>query len=194
MPDVKHFDPDAVIDACERLFWARGPHIGVNEIVAATGVSRSSLYATFGSKRGLYLASLRRYLDARSVPVFARLAATGGAAGIHEFFSRLISTRCSGEHARWGCMVTNTHATVEPGDVEVIALLTEHHRGLCDAFRDALATAELRPGVDPDDAAGRLALLAYGVNLRSRAGAAEDDLRATVTAALSSTFTLSPDH
>jgi AcrR family transcriptional regulator len=33
--------------------------------VTATGLDRSSLYATFGGKQELYLAALRRYLEQR---------------------------------------------------------------------------------------------------------------------------------
>ncbi|MEU8821899.1 helix-turn-helix domain-containing protein [Actinoplanes sp. NPDC048796] len=35
----------------------------VDDLVGQTGVHRGSLYKTFGSKRGLYLAALRHYVD-----------------------------------------------------------------------------------------------------------------------------------
>jgi len=58
----------------------------------------------------------------------------------------------------------------------------------------ALVTADAReqlaPGCDPGTWADLLALLAYGVNLRSRAGADARDLGRTVTAALASLGTL----
>ncbi|CAM5450744.1 MULTISPECIES: hypothetical protein [Streptomyces] len=48
----------------------------------------------------------------------------------------------------------------------------------------AAGHGQLAPGVDPDAVAGLLALLAYGVNLRSRTGADPAALEATVTGAL----------
>ncbi|WP_254390310.1 hypothetical protein [Streptomyces sp. AC550_RSS872] len=45
---------------------------------------------------------------------------------------------------------------------------------------------QLAPGADPGASADLLALLAYGVNLRSRAGADAATLGKTVTAALDS--------
>ncbi|MFC4533945.1 hypothetical protein [Sphaerisporangium dianthi] len=43
MPDVKHFDPDTVLDQVVHLFWQRGGETaGVAEVVTATGLSRSS--------------------------------------------------------------------------------------------------------------------------------------------------------
>ncbi len=87
-------------------------------------------------------------------------------------------------------MVSNAHAGAENGDAHVRALLDRHHQELRDALYAALVTAEARgqlaTGADPAAAADLLALLAYGVNLRSRAGADARALKKTVTAALDS--------
>ncbi|MET7575047.1 TetR/AcrR family transcriptional regulator [Streptomyces sp. NPDC005492] len=190
MPDIKHFDPDAVLDAVVRLFWRQGvATTGIQDVVTATGLNRSSLYATFGGKRELYRAALRRYLDERSRPAFRRLADDGrGLPAVAEFFTGLIETRCTGEHARWGCLVSNAYAGAENGDPEVRALLDRHHQELRDALHTALVAAEARgqlaAEVAPRATAELLALLAYGVNLRSRAGADAEALHATVNAAL----------
>ncbi len=109
MPDIKHFDPDAALETIVRLFWRDGVvSTGVQDIVDATGVSRSSLYATFGDKQALYVTALRSYLQKRSVPNFDRLAADGrGLPAVREFFVRLIAVRSTGEFARWGCLASN---------------------------------------------------------------------------------------
>ncbi|MET7481651.1 TetR/AcrR family transcriptional regulator [Streptomyces sp. NPDC005538] len=190
MPDIKHFDPDAVLDAVVRLFWRQGvATTGIQDVVTATGLNRSSLYATFGGKQELYRAALRRYLDQRSRPAFRRLADDGrGLPAVAEFFTGLIEARCTGEHARWGCLVSNAHASAENGDPEVRALLDRHHQELRDALCTALVAAEARgqlaAEVGPRATAELLALLAYGVNLRSRAGADAEALHATVHNAL----------
>ncbi|WP_432089460.1 TetR/AcrR family transcriptional regulator [Streptomyces sp. bgisy095] len=190
MPDIKHFDPDAALETAVRLFWRQGmASTGIQDVVTATGVNRSSLYSTFGDKQALYRAALRRYLEHRSRPVFRRLAEDArGLPAVTEFFTSLITARCSGEYARWGCMVSNAHAGTENGDPEVRAILDQHHQQLRDALQAALTTAgeqgQLAPGVDPASSADLLALLAYGVNLRSRAGADAGTLTRTVEAAL----------
>jgi TetR/AcrR family transcriptional repressor of nem operon len=192
MPDVKHFDPDAALDQVVRLFWRRGAAAtGISDVVTATGINRSSLYATYGGKKQLYLAALRQYVERQSEPVFHRLAgAEQGLPAIAEFFARLIGARCHGEYARWGCMVSNAHVGTDSDDPEVRRILDDHHERLRAAMRAALRTArtdgQLRPDVDPDAAADLLTLLAYAVNLRSRAGADSRTLAATVTTALSS--------
>ncbi|MEW2432956.1 TetR/AcrR family transcriptional regulator [Streptomyces caniferus] len=190
MPDIKHFNPDIVLDDAIQVFWRQGlPTTGIQALVSATGVSRSSLYATFGSKDGLYAAALDRYIAQHSTPAFAALSSsTAGLTSVEEFFAGLIEVRCAGPVAGWGCMVTNAYAGPECGDPGIRTLLEEHHATLESAMRAALATAEelgqLQPDHDLDASAAVLATLAYGVNLRSRAGADARTLTDTVTAAL----------
>ncbi|GGU71279.1 TetR family transcriptional regulator [Streptomyces albospinus] len=190
MPDIKHFNPDVVLDDIVQVFWHQGmATTGIQSLVTATGVSRSSLYATFGNKDDLYAAALGRYIEQHSAPAFAQLAATStGLTAIEEFFGTLIDVRCSGAVAGWGCMVTNAYAGPECADPGIRTLLETHHGTLQSALRAALATAadlgQLPPGTDLDAAAAVLSTLAYGVNLRSRAGADAGSLTDTVTAAL----------
>lgn len=190
MPDIKHFDPDATLDTVVRLFWRQGvASTGIQDIVNATGLNRSSLYATFGGKAELYSAALERYTESRTRPVLDRLTEDQrGLPAVAEFFTGLIETRCSGEYAGWGCMVSNAHVGAENGDPEVRALLDRQHDRLRDALHGALLAArahgQLAPDSDPAAASEVLALLAHGVNLRSRAGADARRLKKTVTSAL----------
>lgn len=183
---------DETVEMVVRLFWKQGvAATGVQDIVNATGLNRSSLYSTYGGKQQLYLAALNRYVAARSQPVFRQLAEDGrGLPAVADFFRGLISARTSGEHARWGCLVSNAHAGAESDDLEVRAVLDRHHQGLCDALHSALETArqdgQLAAAVDPASAAELLSLLAYGVNVRSRAGGDARSLSRTVDAALDS--------
>ncbi|MFI8520945.1 TetR/AcrR family transcriptional regulator [Streptomyces sp. NPDC085481] len=190
MADVKHFDQDAALETVVRLFWRQGvASTGIQDIVTATGLNRSSLYATFGGKQQLYMAALERYVTDRSRPALGRLTEDErGLPAVTDFFAGLIETRCTGEYARWGCMISNAHTGAENTDLKVRALLDRQHQRLRDAFHAALRTAQARgqlaPGTDPAAGAEVLALVAYGVNLRSRAGASADDLARTVGAAL----------
>ncbi|MFK4085941.1 TetR/AcrR family transcriptional regulator [Kribbella sp. NPDC020789] len=188
MPDVKHFEPDQVLAAAELLFWRRGvTATGVQEVLTATGLSRSSLYNAFGGKDDVYVAALRRYLDQRSRPAFAELAADErGVPAISDFFDRLLAARCSGQFAGWGCLISNAHLE-QPSD-QAQAVLDEHQAALRNALSAALTAADdlgqLRPGLDLGATAEHFALLAYAVNLRSRAGAPAKTLRSAVDAAL----------
>ncbi|WP_433040108.1 TetR/AcrR family transcriptional regulator [Dactylosporangium sp. CS-033363] len=58
------FDEEAVVRAAVELFAQRAyDGLSVDDLVTGLGVHRNSLYKTFGSKRGLYLTALRKYLE-----------------------------------------------------------------------------------------------------------------------------------
>lgn len=192
MLDVKHFDPSAVLGTVTQLLWQRGwADTGIADIVDTTGISRSSLYATFGSKQDLCLAALRRYLAEHAGPAFTALETGGrGLAAIAEFFGDLITARCVGPRARWGCLATNLQTGGQARHAPVLDVLTEHHQQVRGALRAALDSADrlgqLRPDLDLEATAEHLVLVAQGVNLRSRAGADASTLRSAVAAALNS--------
>ncbi|GGT30408.1 hypothetical protein GCM10010176_088730 [Nonomuraea spiralis] len=83
------------LDQVVRLFWQREAEVtGIAGVVQATGVSRSSLYATFGGKAQLQAAALDRYLERQSRPVLDALVtnthatASGDAPQIREILDR----------------------------------------------------------------------------------------------------------
>ncbi|NUT98807.1 MAG: TetR/AcrR family transcriptional regulator, partial [Saccharothrix sp.] len=158
---------------------------GIRDIVDATGLNRSSLYATFGGKQELYRAALDRYVRERS-HLGPLEQDPRGLPAISDFFHRLIDVRCTGEHAGWGCLISNAHAGTENDDPQVRAVLDRQHQRLHNALRDALEAARRhgQTDTDPEAAASVLALLAHAVNLRSRAGADAEHLRETVDAAI----------
>jgi len=60
MPREKDFNKDSVIKKCISLFASNGYNAtGIQEIVSATGINRSSLYSTFNGKDNLFLICLQ---------------------------------------------------------------------------------------------------------------------------------------
>jgi TetR/AcrR family transcriptional repressor of nem operon len=55
------FDTDAVVSAARDAFVRTGyAGTSIDDLLQATGLQRASLYSAFGSKRGLFLTTLRR--------------------------------------------------------------------------------------------------------------------------------------
>ena len=58
------FDRDEALGRAMLVFWERGyGATSIEHLVEATGVQRSGLYRTFGSKKDLYLATVERSKD-----------------------------------------------------------------------------------------------------------------------------------
>src|ERR1700753_330231 len=58
------YDPQVAIARAAEVFWKAGyAGTSLDDLVAATGMNRPSLYAAFGDKRDLYLKTLAYYRD-----------------------------------------------------------------------------------------------------------------------------------
>lgn len=62
MARQREFEPDIALEQAMQAFWTKGyKATSLDDLCTATGLSRSSLYATFGGKRALLHRSLERY-------------------------------------------------------------------------------------------------------------------------------------
>ncbi len=110
MPRAKEFDPDVVLEQAMELFWEQGfEATSAQDLVDHTGLNRSSLYNTFGSKQELYLRALDHYCQ-QDENVFDRLLEQESSArtAIRRI---LMDTTPATDDDQRGCFVAN--ATVE---------------------------------------------------------------------------------
>jgi TetR/AcrR family transcriptional repressor of nem operon len=128
-----------VVADAERIFWTRGyKGTSIDELEASTGLSRSSLYLAFGTKAGLFDASLTEYVATVTDPLFASLEAPG--AGLHEaagFFITL-AARFRKRGARRGCLMINTIAERAGRDPGFSAQASDFLERVQAAFSNAL--------------------------------------------------------
>lgn len=117
MPDVKHFDRDLALDAAMDLFWRRGYEAtSMADLVSELGISRSSLYATFGDKDALYAAALARYCAVEAGPRHALLSADGPVRGAIRTLLEGIAAAPEQHPDRRGCLVVNAAMERVPAD------------------------------------------------------------------------------
>ncbi len=66
MPKIKQFNKEKVLEAASIIFRQKGYNgTSIDEILVATGLSRSSLYDSFNDKHNLYLLALEYYKNTR---------------------------------------------------------------------------------------------------------------------------------
>lgn len=103
------FDEDAVLDELTALFWRKGySQTSMADLVDASGVHKSSLYSTFGTKEELFAKILQRYLADR-MDMFSKLVEQVGPGidGIHAFLELLRGDLVAGT-GQWGCLLVNS--------------------------------------------------------------------------------------
>jgi TetR/AcrR family transcriptional regulator, transcriptional repressor for nem operon len=171
------FDRDNALSALLWLFWSKGYDAATQEeMLAATGLSSSTLYRSFGTKADILEAALARYL-AWADEMFTPLEhGRRGVADVHAFFDHL-QALLEGPMSTAGCLVWNTMQNPISGDPR-IKTLTERHmqrlrRGLTAALQRAADAGELLPS-KPGSLADALRAGVVGVQARGRAGDIDD--------------------
>ncbi|MEH6378019.1 helix-turn-helix domain-containing protein [Streptomyces sp. KLMMK] len=189
MARTKEFDPDAALQSAVELFWRRGYEAtSMADLVGHLGIARASLYATFGSKRELYLKALQRYSEQHSPRVAEELSRPGPALPA----VRGLVTRFAGEAAddelRRGCFVTNTAVELAPHDPAAARGVEESWLALEAALTAALTRAqeqgELPAGRDPVALARMLLVLMQGMRVVGKAVPGRARLRDAAAQAL----------
>lgn len=182
------FEEDRVLDDAVRLFWEQGfEATSIEDVSERTGLSRSSIYQAFNSKRGLFDSALERYLD-RWIGSLLETLESGrkGLDDVTGFFTGLADGLDDpGVDPELGCFMVNTIAELAWRDDRVSETGESYRDRLRRAFLRALRRArrrrELRPG-DLDGRARLLAALTMGVFVTQRGNPNLEDSRHLVRA------------
>jgi TetR/AcrR family transcriptional regulator, transcriptional repressor for nem operon len=174
MARPKEFDRDNALQCAIALFREKGyAGTSTEELLRTMNIGRQSMYDTFGDKRGLYLAALRRYND-DSVGDFARdMTACPSPLGGLEAALMAFASRAGKNHE--GCMGVNAvfeWGRVDPDvtsltDISGLAQLAVIERRL----RDARAAGEVTRDFDEKAAARFVAATLAGIKVAARSGA-----------------------
>jgi len=158
MPRAPEFDRSIVIDQAQRVFWARGyGQTSVCDLVKATGLKPGSLYAAFGSKKGVFLEVLDAY-NSQFVGKLKGLAQqpSGALAGLVDILDDIVDDAVTGRDRR-GCLAVNALLEMSQHDAEIDSRLKHHHERTRRAFAALVSAAQAQGDVDPERDAGDIA-------------------------------------
>ena len=185
----REFDVGEALDRAVRVFCERGYHAtSIGDLTEATGLASGSLYKAFKDKRGLYVAALSHYKDARDAELRAALApARTGRARVHAALLHYAEAS-HGERGRLGCLVINGASEIATFDPELARWLSGSLRRnetlLAGLLREGIADGSVPAHIDPA-AAGRLLLcLIQGMRVVGKTGTTRKDTLALVDLAL----------
>jgi TetR/AcrR family transcriptional repressor of nem operon len=188
MSRPREFDAEVALESAMELLWTKGYEAtSLDDLCEVTGLSRSSFYATFGSKRKLLLRSVDRYVE-RRVPKLIEMLARP--LPVHDAFAALLGDfidQIVAGAGRRGCFLGNCAAELPRSDR---GALTQVRQGLGRTeavFREALARAkargELQPKADVDALARFLTAGIQGLRLVGKVNpdrSALEDIAATM--------------
>jgi TetR/AcrR family transcriptional repressor of nem operon len=169
----REFDADAVLERAMRVFWRQGYHAtSVDDLVRETGVNRASLYATFGDKHALFVASIRRYAETNLAVLKRSLheaeRAVDGIRAVVETFATISSSQAGA----MGCLLGTATLELLPHDAEVTALVGRCYALRRKEFEVALARAQaqgdLRVDIDLPATAAYLVTHLQGMRMMGK--------------------------
>lgn len=189
MPRPRAYDRAQVLDSAMQLFWRQGYEAtSIQDLVAATGINRASMYNGFGDKRELFRAAIAHYLQQVSAKRAARLeSAASPLQGLRDYFEELIVFSL-GDGRKLGCLLTNSALELAPHDAELAEELTGIFERVEATFARAIeaaqAAGEIPAEKNPRDLACFLLNTVHGLRVQGRLAPDPKRLRAIVDTAL----------
>lgn len=190
----RSFDTDEVLARARDTFWRHGfSGTSMDQLSAATGLHKPSLYGAFGDKKKLYLAALDNYL----AEVGASFAEAFVLPDIYQTLEQMIERaidKFSRQDAGFGCFMMSTalpEATEDPDISKVVrGAMDSLDRAFARRFQKAIEAGQLRADADPQALATIMIANHYDISARARAGYSQDELKAMGARALALVRTL----
>jgi AcrR family transcriptional regulator len=132
----QEFDTAQAVRAARRVFWEQGyAEASMPDLENATGVGRSSIYHAFGSKRGLFDATVASYLDEVVRPRLRPLYDDPVDPDAVVTYLRAIQTSARKAGGANGCLLINTATSPLGADAVVSRVVAEYRAELQDGLR-----------------------------------------------------------
>jgi TetR/AcrR family transcriptional regulator, transcriptional repressor for nem operon len=187
MARPRSFDPDQALDLARDVFWQNGfQNTSLDDITAATGLAKPSLYAAFGDKNALFLKILDRY-HAYLVTNAERILNQGPSAreAVERWLKGFVPY-CSGTKGTRGCLSVNTAIEGAADRREVQKRIEAFNRRLERLLAERLRKdrTQFADAFDPDDAARAIMAIYLGLMVLAKDAPDAGRVHATVTQAM----------
>ena len=187
MARPRSFDPDEALDLARDVFWEKGfQGTSLDDVTAATGLAKPSLYAAFGDKNALFLRILERY-HARIVANAERIVNDGPSAreAVHRWLTGFVPF-CSGPKGKRGCLSVNTAADGAAVQKEVRKRIEDFNRKLEELLRNRLRAdrPQFTDGFDPEGTAHTIMAIYLGLMVLAKDAPDAARVRATLDQAM----------
>jgi len=184
------YQPEVALGKALDLFRKDGfAATSLDDLSAATGMNRPSLYGAFGDKRKLYIKSYQRYrADARAAMVDIFRDELPIRKRLQRIFAVALDIYLSGEAGPRGCFTVMTAASEAVADPDIRAMVlegfSELDKAFATCFRVARESGELPQTADPVVLAQLASATIHSIAIRARARVPRKELEAIVKGAI----------
>jgi AcrR family transcriptional regulator len=184
----RQFDEDEALGRALEVFWARGYEgATLDELTAAMGINRPSLYAAFGNKEQLFRQALDHYQTGPQAFLTEALKQPTALAAVESIFSGFVAMRRGRNKAR-GCLIVSGALAcgeeAEPVRRELARLRQAAVTALRKRFERAVREGDLPAGTDCRSLARYVATVLNGLAVQAASGARVKELRSVAAIAM----------
>lgn len=188
MGRTREFDTDSVLAQAARLFWRLGyDAVTIQDVEAATGLGRGSLYHAYADKEGLFLAVLDSYLDNYGSVPLRHLDCPDVAQGIQRMLKAIVARMSDPGNPR-GCLLTNTTLVAIGGSGRIEAKVAEAIASMEARLEEAITRArrerQIPRDADPKALARFYSAVAQGLGVVHKASGDRSALADIVATAM----------
>jgi Transcriptional regulator len=186
----KEFDPDSALEKIVAIFWRLGyERTSLEILMKETGLSKQSIYDTFGDKRSLFFHAMRRYRQTTNDSLRTLFAAEQPVRdAFHKIFASMIAETRE-QHER-GCLLLSANLSRAVNDREIADFLQANQQEVEQIFSEALSRAQKRGEIGKEKSPVALAKFfvatIQGMRALARLNHDRQELRQIASVAISS--------
>ncbi len=139
MARTKEFNEDQALDKAIEIFWHKGYNgTSAQDLVTHLGLSRSSLYDTFGDKQKLFAQSLRRYQKNAQNQIVALFdQSTNIKETLQDIFKQAVIESLEDRITK-GCFMVNSSVELAMHDEEIAKIVKNNSQTMEEVFTKAV--------------------------------------------------------
>jgi TetR/AcrR family transcriptional regulator, copper-responsive repressor len=190
----RSFDTDEVLGRARHVFWRYGfAGTSMDQLSAATGLHKPSLYGAFGDKKRLYLAALDNYLAEVRASFAEAFALPDLFDSLQAMIDRAIDKFVQIDSG-FGCFMMSTAVPEATEDEDILKVVREAmdslDRAFVRRFQKGAEAGQIPADADVNALATIMIANHYDISARARVGYSRAELRALGERALSLVRTL----
>jgi len=175
MARTKEFKEDQVLDKAIEIFWHKGYNgTSAQDLVMHLGLSRSSLYDTFGDKQKLFAQSLRRYQKNAQDQIIELFDKSENIKEtLHDIFKQAVVESLDDRITK-GCFMVNSSIELAMHDEEIAKIVKSNSQKMEEVFTNAVQKGQDLDQISKSNEAKVLARFIFnnysGIRVLARTG------------------------
>jgi AcrR family transcriptional regulator len=175
----RSFDEGAALDQVVEVFWAKGfDATSLDDVSAATGLGRPSIYNAFGDKAELFVRSLERYTETVLAKALDAMRAQDTVQAAVTAFLRATAQYTTEDPSHPGCLLGSVASTVDIPKVRALVAqkIARTQSQIQTRLAEAVEAGELPRDYSPQRGARRAINGMIALAGRARLGASRREL------------------